>query len=296
MIEGVTGGRRAHFLAAVAVAAAALLAGGCGERGEPTGAQTDVYPITIDGDNDRPVTIAAPARRIALLDRSLESLIVTLGADERLAGIPVSNTGDLRTSALSALHTDLVVASSSVGEGVLSQAAAVSGAPVYVMPDTSIREVERAIGQLGLITAEPVAARRLVHAIEVRRRAVSGRVGGVLRTTVFVDLGHFAGASDQTLVGDMVREARGRNVVPRGASAGRVGLDELLRTDPDVYIATSASGTTLRDLRRDARTRRLTAVRRGRVVVVDNRLLEPGPAIAKGLEKLARALHPDRVE
>ena len=293
MIEGVTGGRRAQPLAAAAVVVITLIAGGCGERSEPTGAEVGVYPITLVDGSDRPITIAAPARRIALLDPSLEDLVVALGAGERLAGTPVNSAGRLRPAALSALHADLVVASSALEGSILSQAAAVSRAPVYVVPDTSIRGVERAISQLGLITAKPAAARHLVHVIEEQRRAVAARFGGVPRTMVFVDLGDFKGASDQSLIGDLVREARGRNVTGRGASSGLIGLDELLRADPDVYVATSDSGVTLRELRSNPRTRKLAAVRLGRVVIIGSRLLTPSPALGRGLEQLARALHPN---
>ena len=39
-------------------------------------------------------------------------------------------------------------------------------------------------------------------------------------------------------------------------------------------------------------TRKLGAVRSGRVFIVESRLLEPGPSIGRGLEQLAEALHP----
>ena len=111
------------------------------------------------------------------------------------------------------------------------------------------------------------------------------------RTTVFVDLGGRETASDNTLVGDLIREARGRNVggdVPDGLP---VPVDELLALDPEVYV--SVGGPTLEQLRRGVRTRRLRAVKSGRVHVLDERLLSATPAIAQGLDRLARALHPD---
>jgi len=111
------------------------------------------------------------------------------------------------------------------------------------------------------------------------------------RTTVFVDFGDRLTASDNTLVGDLIRETRGRNVgggVPEGLP---VPIGELLALDPKVYV--SVGGPTLKQLQRGARTRRLRAVRSGRVHVVDERLLSAGPAIAQGLDRLARALHPD---
>jgi ABC-type Fe3+-hydroxamate transport system substrate-binding protein len=272
-------GRRSYVLAAVLATGLALLASGCGERGEPVGAQADLYPITVTAADDRPFTIKAPAERIAVLDRSSRAILVALDAGDRILGV---GTND---------RPDLVVATSSTSVAALSRVAA-TGADVYFMPDTSIREVESAITQLGLIAAEPAAARRLVRSIERRRAAVAARLRGRPRVSVFVDFGRFRTASGQTLVGDLLREAGGRDVAPVGTGGGSFDVKELVELDPDVYIATSESGVSLKTLRERAATRRLGAVRRRRVVVVDSRLLEPGPAIGRGLERLAEALHP----
>ena len=63
---------------------------------------------------------------------------------------------------------------------------------------------------------------------------------------MFVDLGGRQTASDNTLVGDLIREARGRNVgggVPEGLP---VPVGELLALDPEVYV--SVGGATLKQL------------------------------------------------
>jgi ABC-type Fe3+-hydroxamate transport system substrate-binding protein len=49
----------------------------------------------------------------------------------------------------------------------------------------------------------------------------------------------------------------------------------------------------LKQLRKGPRTRKLEAVRTGRVVTIDDRLLTPGPGVGAGLVAVARALHPD---
>jgi ABC-type Fe3+-hydroxamate transport system substrate-binding protein len=273
----VLNGRRAHVFAATVAGGVALLASGCGERAEPVGTQADLYPLTITTADDRPITLRAAAERIAVFDRGTRAILVALGAGKRIVDV-----GD---------QPDLVVAPSATGGTTLSQIAA-NGAAVYVMPDTSVREIERAITQLGLITAEPAAARGLVRDIESQRAAVAARLRGQPRVSAFVDLGHFTTASDQTLIGDLLREAGGRNVAAQTASDGPFDVRQLVGLDPDVYIATTGSGTSLATLRKHPRARKLSAVRRGRVVIVAGRLLEPGPAIGRGLEQLAEALHP----
>ncbi len=247
------------------------------------GAAAELYPLTVVAD-EQELTIAAPPQRIVVL-RGAETIVAALELGARVAG-----NGVAADDAVS-LRPDLVVAPSTTGDAAQSHAAA-GGAPLYVTPDTSVSEVERAITQLGLIVAEPVAARRRVREVEQARRRVARRLQGAPRVTVFVDVGKGAGAGDNTLIGDLVREAGGVNVVGT-ASAGTFGVDELVRANPRVYIATSDSGTTLRTLRADPRTRKLGAVRRGNVVVVDSRLVAPGARLGQGLEALARAIHPD---
>lgn len=279
---------------AVAIALA-LLAGasGCGERSEPTGLQAELFPITVVGGGDRPVTLPAPARRIALLDTTLEGTLAAIGAARRIVGSPVDASGGLLPGDLRRLEPDLVVAPATTDERTLSRAAAATSAPIYLAPGSTIREVEQTITQLGALTAQPARARAVVRGIERRRRQVERRLRGRPRVTAFVDLGLFTTASDQTLVGDLLRAAGARNVAADIADGGPIDLAELRRADPDVYVATRESGTTLRELRADERTRKLRAVRQGRFVLVPAADLDPGPGIGRGLARLARGLHPD---
>ncbi|MGH3016831.1 MAG: ABC transporter substrate-binding protein [Gaiellaceae bacterium] len=263
------------------ILACGLVAAACGERSEPVGPPDELFPLTIT-TAERSLTIPSPPRRIVVLEGGSESILEALAAPVVASNVAASD--------LEGLRPDLVVAPSTTSERALSRAAA-AGAPVYVTPDTSITEIERAITQLGLIVAEPSSARRLVRGIEQRRRRLGRLLRGRPRTTVFVDLGGRETARDNTLVGDLIREARGRNVggdVPEGLP---VPVDELLALDPEVYV--SVGGPTLKQLQRGARTRRLRAVKSGRVHVIDERLLSATPAIGQGLDRLARALHPD---
>lgn len=271
----------------VAVLACALTAAACGERSEPVGAAAELYPLTVTTE-DRPLTIPAPAKRIVVLDGGAEAILEAIGAGDRVVGSSV------KVEDLPELRPDLVVAPSGTDEQTLSQADA-AGAPVYATPDRSVTEIERAITQLGLIVAEPAAARRRVRDIERRRQRLNRVLRGVRPTTVFVDRGGFTSASDSSLIGDLIREARGRNVAGDVPDGLHLTVRQLRARDPEVYVTVAGVGATLKQLRRGPRTRKLQAVRNGRVVTVDERLLMPGPSIGVGLEVLARALHPDAV-
>ena len=72
-----------------------------------------------------------------------------------------------------------------------------------------------------------------------------------------------------------------------------VPLRQLLKADPDVYLTTSDSGTTLATLRHDHLTKRLQAVRKGRFGILQAKLAEPGPQIGEALVQVAKILHPE---
>ncbi len=274
--------------AAVLAAAFVLGATACGERSEPTGPDARLYPVTIT-TGDRPIAIEKPARRIAVLDQTSEQLVRALGAGARIVAVtPPGSIGFLRRQ-----RPDLIVASDTVDEQALSRAAAATHADVYSAPGDSIRQVERGITQLGLLTGMPVRARAIVGRIERKRRAIDTALARAPTVTVFVDTGLMTTVPDQSLIGDVLSEARARNVAGDDAAAGPVNPADLARLDPDIYVVTADTMTTLADLRKDPATRKLRAVREGRFVVLDENLLVPGPRIGDGLDQVARLLHPD---
>jgi ABC-type Fe3+-hydroxamate transport system substrate-binding protein len=283
-------------VARVALAAALLLAvAACGERSEPTGPGASLYPVTVPSPGGgKPLVVRRPAKRIAVIAPSVQRIIVDLGAGRQIAGTPIAQNGSVTIPELRALRPDLIVASSATDDQSLAQAArAVRGVPVYVAPDDSIAGVEQTITQLGLITGRPADAARLVREIEERRALVHKRLAGVPGVSVFVDTGFFTTVSNQSLIGDLLREAHARNVAGDSPQVGPFDPRELARLDPRYFLATSGSGTTLAQLRRNPKTKKLPAIRAGRFVVVEADLLEPGPTIGQGLLELAHLLHPN---
>jgi ABC-type Fe3+-hydroxamate transport system substrate-binding protein len=275
-----------------AAAALLVLAGAtaCGERSEPTGPTAPLYPVTVQSD-DRPLVARGPARRIAVLDQGARAIVRGLGVAGRIVLPPPH--GRIDYDALRRARPDLVVTTEDLGDGAVDRAAAVTRAEIYTAPSDSMRQVERAIAEVGLLVGRPLAARRLVRRIETERRLVAVRLTHARSVRVFLDTGFFTTVSDQSLIGDVLRQAHATNVAGALAQSGPVDPGELLRLDPAVYLATSDALVTLRDLRRNPKTRRLPAVRAGRFHVVDASLLEPGPQVGDGLLEVARLLHPN---
>jgi ABC-type Fe3+-hydroxamate transport system substrate-binding protein len=281
----------------VSIAAAVLVLAltACGERKEPTGPGTELYPVTVaSATGGKPLVVRTPARRIAVVAPSAQQILVDLGAGKRIAGTPIARNGSLEVNELKSLRPDLIVASSATDDGLLAQAAhAAPKALVYQAPDDSIRGVQGTITALGLLTGQPGDASRLNREIQSKQALVAKRLAGVPPVSVFVDRGLFTTVTDQSLAGDMLREVHARNVAGNAAQIGPIDPDQLARLDPTWYLATSDSGTTLAKLRKNPRTRKLRAVRQGHFAIVESSLLEPGPTVGDGLVVLAHRLHPD---
>jgi len=271
--------------------AVALVATACGERSEPTGPDVSLYPVTIQTGRDRPLVVSGPARRVVALSDSAAATVRSLGTS--VVGVPINRSGRIRFTALRRLRPDLIVAPAETDDLDLSRAADVTGVQPYVVPGGSIEEVERAITQLGLLTGRPAEARGLVRTIEQRRAQAHARLASSPIVTVFIDLGFFTTAPDHSLLADLVTEARGRNVAATRTEPGPLDPADVVKLDPDVYLTTSESRLTLKELRRDPATRKLRAVTEGRFVVVDSDLLAPGPGVGDALLQIARLLHPD---
>ena len=281
-------------IAAIASMFVLLLAGtACGERKEPTGAVVRIYPVTVQGAGERPTSLRAAPQRIVPLGSGPRRILRALGLQKRivtvndeLVGLPL--VGEIRRA-----HPDLIVASEDADPLDLARASAATHAAVYVEPGESLDGVERGIDQIGLLAGRPVAARHLSAAIARTRRRIAARLSGFKPVSVFIDLGSFGTVGSRTLLGDLVVEARGTDIAGPAPEQGPFPLRQLVKADPDVYLATSDSGTTLESLRRDHLTKRLQAVRKKHFGILQARLAAPGPSIGSALVEVAKILHPE---
>ncbi len=285
-------GRVAGLAAAGLLLALVLTA--CGERKEPTGTSAaGLYPVTIASPTGRPALVVhEPIRRIAVLDGSMQPLLVALGAGSKVVGTPVARNGDLQVGALRALHPDLLVATSSTDDDpIVSQAARLEPhALVYPADVDSIDGVEQALTDLGVITGEPGNASRLVRDIATKQALVRRRLARTTPVSVYVDRGNSINVTNQSLPGDMLRVVKATNVA---GNTDQISPAVLAQDDPDWYLATSQSGVTLKKLRQDPKKKKLRAVRLGHFATVDSAQISPGPQIGSGLLALAKMLHPD---
>jgi iron complex transport system substrate-binding protein len=287
---------------------AALAGAGCGERSEPVGALTQPYPVTVQGAGDRPTVLQQSAKRIAALDQGSAELVAALGAGNRLVAVPygteipeakkaeqvVTRTGEIDVESTIGLHPDLVVATQTADQLDVARIQRATNAAVYIQPAASLRNVEQGAVDLGFLVGEPAKGRQLVAKIQHQVAAVQEKLADVAPVPVFVDTGFFITVPDRSLLGDLVKRAKGESVAGPSPGPGPFPLSELRRKDPQVFLATSDSDNSLQSLKQDPVTAGLQAVKKHRFVVVPAALVtRAGPHVAEGLEAIARALHPD---
>jgi iron complex transport system substrate-binding protein len=280
---------------AAALGALALLLVGtaCGERTEPTGATVRIYPVTVQGAGERPTILRAAPHRIVPLGSGPRRILRALGLQRRMVTVNDELVGLPLVGAIRRARPDLIVASEDADPLDLARASSATHAAVYVEPGESLDGVESGIDDIGLLAGRPVAARHLSASIAGTRRRIAARLSGYKPATVFIDVGSFGTVGSRTLLGDLVLEARGKDVAGPAPEQGPFPLRQLMKENPDVYLATSDSGTTLEALRRNHLTKRLNAVREGRFGVVPAKLTQPGPEVAAALVDIAKILHPD---
>lgn len=278
---------------ALVVTAVLLLAGtACGERSEPTGPLAQSFPVTVQGGADRPTVVDAVPRRIAPVGAGPRRILQRLGLGRRVVPVDDTLVGLPLVNAIRRAKPDLIVASSGTDPLDLARARSATKAEVYVEPSSSLDDLVRAIGEIGLITGKPIEARHLTAAIEAKRRAVAARLAGVKVVSVFVDDGELSTISSRSLLGDLIAEAHGRSVAGASPEQGPFPLRRLVQLDPDVYLATAASGRTLRQLRSHPGTRALRAIRTGRFAVLPPDASVAGPDAGAALAEVAQILHP----
>jgi ABC-type Fe3+-hydroxamate transport system substrate-binding protein len=265
--------RRSRLAAAAAIAIAApLLLTGCGQRSEPTGAKVDLYPVTVQQPAGPPIVVTHKPSSVAAMTPQAATILSSL-------------LGSTVESQRSPGNAELVVITP---ESLIKRTSR-----VYVAPDESIPDVERALTELGLLLDRPIRARQLVSGIESQVKTVRSKLRGVKPVSVFVDTGFFTTVSTKSLLGDLIKEAGGTNIAGAAPQPGPFPVGKLRKLNPDYYLATSDSGTTLADLRRDPRTRGLKALEDGHFAILGSKVVQPGGEVGKELLAIAKYLHPD---
>jgi iron complex transport system substrate-binding protein len=286
-----------------------VVAGGAcdtNSRGAPKSAAVEVTDHT-----QRVVSLSAPAQRIISLVPAVTDLILALGAsdrliartdfdgDPRLAKLP--STGNALSPSLewiASLKPDLVIAwPDQAARAVVSRLGEMS-IPVYAARTESIADVLRTTHDLGQLLGVKQQADSIATHVEQELQSIRSAVAGRPRVKVayVLSLEPPMVAGPGTFIGELINIAGGENAFADVKTLWpQVNLEEMLKRAPAaLVVGRERAGDPLPHMRELAGWRDLSAVRNGRVLVVDVDLFNrPGPTIPRAARVLAEFLHPE---
>lgn len=274
-------------------------------------AQATVYPLSITDDAGRSVTIEAEPRRVVSLAPGNTEILYALGLGDRVVGVTtyddypaqvaeVEKVGDFagpNMEAVAAAEPDLVLVTTGVQADVIEQLEAL-GATVVAIDPQSVSQLFDDIRTIGSIAGVPSVAEELVTSMQSEISVIQQAVASFMPVTAFVEIGQapLYTVGQDTLIGELVELAGGTNVVEE---TGYVpySVEQLIESDPAVYLATKSSAVDADAVSKRAGFAGLSAVKAGSVVILDdNPVSRPGPRIVEGLRQIAEGLHPEAFE
>lgn len=270
------------------------------------------YPMKVVDDMGVEMEIAKRPERIVTLGPSVTEILFALGLGDRIVGVDIysdfppevqskERVGSLREPSLEKLVSvkpDIVFITTISSEQV--SALRQAGLTVYCVDSPNLSEIYDDITILGKITGATEAAAELVRTMQEKVAAVEEKVAQIpegKRRKVFCEVwpDPLMTAGPGSFIHDLIGIAGGINIASdTGTAWPQFSVETLVQRDPDVIVTTFEE--TLKDLQNGGRAAwsSLSAVRNGRVVLVDQNLISrPGPRIVQGLEQLCRIIYPE---
>jgi iron complex transport system substrate-binding protein len=261
----------------------------------------------------RSVSIPDGPLRVVSLAPSLTEIVFALGRGEWLVGVtdycdypaaarsrprvggPV--TPDLERIVV--LRPDVVLATAEGNpRDRVAQLTRLS-VPVFAVKPEGYAGILASVETLGrLLRAEATAAvllKEIQGRVDAVRRAVSGRPRPRVLYLLWMD--PLIAVGPAAFIHDLIEMAGGENVVrERAVPYPRLSWEEVVASSPEVILVASHREGTDRPTNGNGWNawKSVPAIRTGRVIAVPgDPIHRPGPRVAEGVERLARAIHPD---
>ena len=300
--------RARHFWIASAIIAAASLAA---RAGAPKQTELPQTAQTVVDETGRRVAVPAEVRRIVSLAPNLTETIYALGAESRLVGdtnscdVPeearakphVGTPLNPSLEAIVGLKPDLVLATTAINRRETVDALERLGVQVYATDPHSVADLLAGIEHVATVIGIPQQGRELAARLESRLDGLQAALAGQPRSRVLFVVWEdpLISIGPKTFIADALKFAGAESVVESRQDWPHVGLEAVVRLQPEVLVFAQDHGDAspeLTNLRGRAGWRDLDAVKRGRVAVISGEVDRPAPGLIDAIESLARQLHP----
>ncbi|MFP3999244.1 MAG: ABC transporter substrate-binding protein [Desulfobacterales bacterium] len=174
------------------------------------------------------------------------------------------------------------------------------GIPVYAVDPMDLDSVMDSIEDIGWLLGAGKQAGKVIDDMEKRLSAVQKKLSGISgRPGVFFQIGvnPVISAGYDTFIHELIKKAGGKNLAGEHKGYPRFSTEEVLALDPEIIIVTSMNRQKAfeRVVKEWKQWKNLSAAVNDRIYLVNSDLVDrPSPRLIKGLEELARLIHPDR--
>ena len=297
-------GRRCAALTVIPFLLVACLSG-CG--GEGNGA----HLREVKDGLGRAVRVPVKSERIVSLAPNVTDLVIALGLLDRLVGVttfcqlppeagPIERVGGLLNPSLEVireLRPDLLIATTSGNDPGLASQAEALGLPLYTVHAETVAGVLEGAERLADALGEPERGVQLSSDLNERLREIERRLKGQkpirLLYVVWNDPLIVPGAP--AFLTDALRYAGADSITADAPAAWPAySLESAIARAPEVILTSSHNRQLPEILSGIPAWSGVPAVRTGRIHVVSAFLERPGPGVIRGIEEIARLLHPDR--
>jgi len=256
----------------------------------------------------RSMVVVSVPRRVVSLAPSVTETILALDFGDRLAGVSnfcvvpaemaaMPRVGGLLTPDLEtirALHPDLLVGTTSGNDPGLASQAEALGLPLFILHTPDVAQVLASLERLGDLLGD--APRGIRVAAEMRRRlaAVEARISGQPppRVLFVIWAEPLVVPGSGAFLTDAIRRAGGVSVTAEvPAPHPTYSIESAIARAPEVILTTTDNAAFAAALRLDPAWAGVPAVLHGRIYVLDDAVVRPGPGVVAGIEEMARALH-----
>jgi iron complex transport system substrate-binding protein len=263
------------------------------------------------------ISLEAPAEKVVVMAPSILEIISGLGAMDRVAEIDsftvmmqeplaqgfegVGDYQSLNVERIAELDPDLLVAITGGPEDDYNKVREL-GIPVYRVIDVrGMDGVYEEIANISRLLGLPEEGADMAAGLKSQVEEISGKVEGLPdgeRPKIFYMVWNdpLMSAGTDTFISDLISIAGGINILSIEGLTGwpEYSAENLIGNNPDIIIAPMSLAGDPSVITGDERFSSIDAIINGQVYAVpDNQISRPSQNIIKGLQMLAKAIHPD---
>ena len=268
----------------------------------------------------RTVKIDGTPERIVTTIVSTTEIVLDLGVDERLVGVPdlvkyLSYVPELQAKAedkekvggfklsmekIAALNPDLVIMDASAQKEAISKVEDM-GAAVYAASSKSLEEVREAILEIGYLTGTLDRAQEIVGRMAYKKVQLKEAVRQLeeKKDAFYTISQRMYTVGGNTFVGKALELAGLNNVFADVSGYKPVSTEEIVKRNPELIIATEDMGLSVEELKKKSGLKKVKAVEEGNILLLatgeDSMINQPGTKIIDGAINLFEKVYGKKV-